>query len=81
MDKIPTEFNIDTYIKPDFDLVIELDDEVEYLIDKVAVESIKNNESTVSLKRLIDDEMKATTIERIIKALQTNGPSDYLGIK
>lgn len=76
-----TEFNIDTYTKTGFDLVVELDDEVEYLINKDSIQTIKSNAATVSLKRLIDGEIKIIAIERIIKSLQTRGPVDYLTTK
>ncbi len=81
MNNLPEEFNIDANIKQGFDLVVELDDEVEYLIDKEAIASIRNNESTIALKRLIDSEVKIITTERVIKTLQTGGPVDYLKIK
>ncbi|MBP7846390.1 MAG: hypothetical protein KA007_03035 [Candidatus Pacebacteria bacterium] len=72
------KFNIDSHIKPGFDLVVELDDEVEYIVDKEIVESIRNNQSTVNLKRLIDGEIKIVALDRIIKSLQKEGPVDYL---
>ena len=80
MNDLPQEFNVNTYIKPGFDLIIELDD-VEYLIDMQAVAAIKDNESTIALKRLIDGGVKIASIEQIIKVLQAKGPLDYLEIR
>jgi len=81
MSKPSEKFNTDQYTKRGFDLVVELDDEVEYLVDKEVVASIKNNEQTIILKRLIDGETKKVAIERIIESLQKIGPVDYLKIK
>lgn len=74
------QFNINDYNKPGYNMCLELDDEVEYLLEENAITSIKNNEPTVSLKRLVDGEMCTVAIQKIITALETDGPSDYLQI-
>jgi len=80
MNMPPERFDIDQYTKPGFDIVIALDYEVEYILDKEAIESIKNNELTTILKRLIDGEVRIIVIEQIIKSLQVGGPVDYIKI-
>lgn len=77
MSKSP-KFNIQKYIKPGFDLILELDDEVEYLIDAEAVKSISSNERTVLLKRLVDGEAIVMTSRKVIQTLKKSGPTDYL---
>lgn len=81
MKKQSEKFNIDQYIKIGFDLIVELDDGVEYLLDKEAVASIRNNEMTVILKRLIDSEKQIIVVDRVIKSLNKNGPIDYIKSK
>ena len=75
------KFNIKQYTRVGFDLVVELDDEVEYLLDKEAAASLQNNEATIILKRLVDGKRQIVAAERIIKSLQKEGPIDYLKIK
>ena len=78
MNKLPEKFDIGIFLKAGSDLVVELDDDVEYLLDNEAAASIRSNEPTAVLKRLIDGEAVTFHIERIVKALQTEGPIDYL---
>lgn len=74
------EFCIDDYIKPKLNIVVELDDGVEYLIEKEAIASIKNKESTVILKRLFDRKNILLSTKKVITALEVDGPVDYLNI-
>ncbi len=74
------EFNIDDFIKPGHNMVVELDDEIEYLLDEEAIAMIKNNEANIFLKRLGDGHIVAITREKIITALDTDGLVDYLEI-
>jgi hypothetical protein len=75
------KFNMNKYVRSGFDPVVELDDEVEYLLSKEAVESIQNNQSTISLVRLIDGEIRIFPIEQIIVSLEKGGVVDYLKAK
>lgn len=81
MNKSSEKFNIDSYIKTGFDLVIELDDEVEYLIDMEAVTAVKNDKKIVVLKRLVDGEKIIIPTSKVINNLQKNELTDYLEIK
>lgn len=72
---------MNSYIKPGFNLVIELGDGVEYLIDTEAIVSIKNEEKTVVLKRLFDQQMLLIPTSKVITALSENGPTDYLEVR
>ena len=71
-------FEINKYIKDGFDTVIELDDEVEYLLDSQAVESLRNKEKTVILIRLVDRESILKKSSEIIKSLKETGVIDFL---
>ncbi|HRH22527.1 MAG TPA: hypothetical protein PLB51_00845 [Candidatus Paceibacterota bacterium] len=72
------QFNIDTYLKPSKNTVVELDDEVEYIIDDEAVLSIKNNKEHIFLIRVIDRKIVPVELEKIKKSLTKKGPIDYL---
>ncbi len=73
-----SQFNIDTYLKASKNTVVELDDEVEYIIDDEAVLSIKNNKEYVFLIRVIDRKIVPVELEKIKKNLSKEGPIDYL---
>lgn len=77
----PNFFNIKKYTKPGKDMVIELDDEVEYIIDSKIIQQIKAGEKTVLLIRVVDDYIVPTSLSRIVSSLEKNGPIDYLDIK
>ena len=71
-------FDINKYIKQGFDIVIELDDEVEYLLNSQAVESLRNKEETVILIRLVDRVPILKKSSEIIKSLRETGVIDFL---
>lgn len=73
--------NIDVFLKPDKNIVIELEDEVEYLLDDDAVNDIKNKKKEVRLKRLVDGELFIVSVESTNKSLEKNGVIDYLDKK
>lgn len=70
--------NINRFLKSDKDLIIELEDEVEYIIDDEAVLSIKNNKEHIFLIRVIDRKIVPVELEKIKKSLTKKGPIDYL---
>ncbi len=70
--------NIDAYLKKGFDPVIELDDEVEYLLTVDAINLLKKGAKFVKLIRLIDSKEINTEVIRISAALEKEGPIDYL---
>lgn len=73
-----SQFDIKKYLKSNKNLVIELDDEVEYVLDDEAILSIKNNKEHVFAIRVIDRKIVPVEREEIEKSLIKNGPIDYL---
>lgn len=68
----------DKFIKPNKNIVIELEDEVEYLLDDESIGQILNKSLKISLKRLVDGAKIAIEIKKIEKSLKTKGVIDYL---
>ena len=59
-------------------IVVELDDEVEYIIDDAAVKEIENGAEKVTLIRVIDRTPQTISVKRIAWALKKEGVVDYL---
>lgn len=70
--------DIKKLMKAGKDIVVEMDDEVEYVIDGVAVEAIERGDRKINLMRLYDGEIRAIDIERIENILLKEGVTDYL---
>jgi hypothetical protein len=72
---------IDKYLKPGKDIVVELDDNVEYILPASAVIAIKSGEEIITAVRVIDRTPQKVSARRIFWALETEGPADYLDSK
>lgn len=75
--------NLKKYSKNGKDMVIELDNGVEYLIDAIAENSLQGSDGStgadkVTLIRLFDREIRVTTAKEIEDSLVENGVIDYL---
>lgn len=73
--------NIDKYLKPNKLIVLELSDEVEYLLDDKAIEDIRNKSDTIFLIRLIDRKTLGFSFLQVVSAIDNGGIVDYLDIK
>ena len=76
--KNSNDFDINTFLKDGKNIVIELDDEVEYILDDKAVEEIKKRKSVVNLIRVIDRTIQPTKFKKIKEAFLRDGVVDYL---
>ncbi len=70
--------NINQYLKPGKNIVIELHDEVEYLLDDEAVEEIESGNEKVTLKRFADRVSVIMEVGAIENTLQKGGIVDYI---
>jgi hypothetical protein len=70
--------DIKNYMNEGKNMVIELDNEIEYLIDEVAEKDILKNKNKIKLTRLIDREHFFVEKKLIEKAIQKKGIIDYL---
>ncbi len=70
--------DIKKFTKQGKNIVVELDDEVEYIIDDVAIKAIENGEEKVTLIRIVDRKPQSISVKRIFWALQKEGVADYL---
>jgi len=70
--------NISNFVKAGKNMVIELDDEIEYLLDDAAVASIKRGDASARLFRLIDGEPRNFDVKVVEDAVFRKGPVDYL---
>ena len=73
--------DIKQFTKQGKDIVVELDDEVEYIIDDAAVKEIENGAEKVTLIRVIDRTPQTISVKRIAWALKKEGVIDYLDRK
>ena len=60
--------------------VIELPDEVEYVIDRTAADQIKRRDPEVVLKRLGDAKVQSATLKEITQAIKMGSTFDQLPI-
>ncbi len=70
--------NINKVLKPNKDIVIELDNEVEYIVNDKAIQAIGNDDKEIIIERLIDGKIFKVSLETIKKSLEKNGVIDYL---
>lgn len=70
--------NIKQFVKQGKHIVVELDDEVEYIINGAAVEALENGADKVTLIRVVDRAPQAISAKRIVWALKKEGVIDYL---
>lgn len=70
--------NIKLFVKHGKNIVVELDDEVEYIIDDAAVEVIEKGAERVKLIRVVDRAPKTISVKRIRWALHKEGVVDYI---
>lgn len=75
------KLNIGKFLKPGKDIIIELDDEVEYLLNDKAVEAIQRGDRKTVLTRLYDQETYFIDTQRIRDTLLRRGVIDYLDKK
>ncbi len=73
--------DITKLVKPAKDIVIELDDEVEYLMNDEAVAAVERGDRKINLIRLYDGEIRRVEVERIENTLLKEGVTDYLDKK
>lgn len=73
--------DIGKFFEPGKNMVIELDDGVEYVVGDHAVEAIQRHDAEVDLVRLYDGETRTVAIERIQDALLKKSAVDYLDKK
>lgn len=73
--------NIKELLRQGKDIVIELDDEVEYIINESALNSIEEGQERVPLVRVIDGESRMISARRIMWAISKEGVVDYLDKK
>ena len=73
--------NISAFLRPGKDIVIELDDEVEYILNESAVNAVGNGQEQILLIRIIDREPRTISARRIKWAISNSGVVDYLDIK
>jgi TolB-like protein len=66
------------FIKPGKHMVIELDDEVEYIVDGDATEALRSGQRIIKLIRLIDRTTRMISARRIVWAVAHEGVIDYL---
>lgn len=72
---------INKFIKPGLNIVIELDDEVEYVIDEKALAQIKVGQTLIDLIRVVDRDTVQISAKRIGWSLNNGGAIDYLKAK
>ena len=70
--------NIQKLLKKGKNIIVELDDEVEYIIDDAAVKEMGNGVEQVKLIRVIDRTPQTVSVKRIVWALKKEGVIDYL---
>ena len=70
--------DIQKLIRVGKNIVVELDDEVEYIIDDTAVEAIEKGADKATLIRVVDRAPRTISVKRIAWALKKEGVIDYL---
>ncbi len=70
--------NIKSFTKKGKNIVVELDDEVEYIIDDAAIESLEKGAEQVTLIRVVDRAHQPISAKRIAWAIKKEGVIDYL---
>ncbi len=71
-------FNIAKWVKPEKNIVLELDDEVEYIINDNAILEIKSGKDIITLIRVIDRSPQPINSKRIKNTLKKEGVIDYI---
>lgn len=72
---------IEKFLKDGKDVVIELNDQVEYVLNKKATMALRNGEKQITLLRLYDGKDFPVDVEEIKKAILGGGIVDYLDEK
>ena len=70
--------DIHKFVKPGKDIVIDLEDGVEYLVDDNAVVAIERGDQIIELIGLYGGKHYALDIKDILVSLQKKGVIDYL---
>lgn len=73
--------NIQKYMRVGKDIVVGLDDEVEYLLNGAAAEAIQRGDAEVELIRLYDRAVRRVPVSRIEASVAEKGIIDYLDIR
>ena len=73
--------NLKKFLKPGKNMVLELDDDVEYLVDDRVVEALEREDKYIYLIRLMDNQAFKVEIARVKKAISIGGIIDYLDKK
>lgn len=69
---------IKDFVRPGTYIVIELDDEVEYFLDSVAVGEVEKGSEIIPLVRLYDHAVCLVKKDTIVAILQSRGVTDYI---
>ena len=73
--------DIKQFTKQGKDIVVELDDEVEYIIPEAAEKDLERGAEKVLLVRVVDREPQTISARRIAWAFHKKGVIDYLDRK
>ncbi len=65
-------------VKVGKDIVIELDDEVEYLLDMPAMRALESENTQIDVMRLYDHKRFLIDRDKVINTLVSRGAVDYL---
>jgi hypothetical protein len=71
-------FDIRKFFRPGKNMVIEMDDDVEYILDDKSVEALSEGKEQISVIRVIDRTRQMVTARRIRWAISKEGIIDYL---
>ncbi len=72
--------DITSLYKQGKNMVVELDDGVEYIVDERTFTDIKNGKNKVILIRVIDREPQIISVRRIMWGIEKDGVVDYINI-
>ncbi|MEK7579530.1 MAG: hypothetical protein AAB460_03315 [Patescibacteria group bacterium] len=70
--------DIQKFLKPGKDIVIEMSDGIDYLIDDRAAEAIQKDDEKIDLMRLYDHKVFSIDRKEIESTLLKSGVDDYL---
>lgn len=70
--------DIKSFTKKGKNIVVELDDEVEYIIGDAAVKAIEKGTGKTTLIRVVDRALQIVSIKRILWGLHKEGVIDYI---
>lgn len=71
-------WDIDDFTRPGQWIVVELDDEVEYIVNDQGVADIRAGKALATLIRVIDRKPESISVRRIWWAIAKEGVIDYI---